>query len=247
MRLRKIPGPPTKCLYGRRFGRLTVKEVCPRIPGERTKWFCVCDCGNVLEVTDNNLISGGTTGCGCTRSGPREDLIGQTFGKLEVLDLVKKDGDFAWRCRCCCGKFTILSTHSLKSDRTESCGCLQSEWVHTNLWKGYEEISGAYFGQLKGGAESRNLQFNIRLEDIWELYVSQGKCCALTGLPIFFGKKSKRLGIREQTASLDRIDSTNGYVIENVQWVHKYIQLMKNKFTQDEFIRYCKLVAEHNR
>ena len=48
------------------------------------------------------------------------------------------------------------------------------------------------------------------------------------------------------TASLDRIDSTKGYFIENVQWVHKYVNIMKWHTANQEFIEWCKLIAANN-
>jgi hypothetical protein len=48
-------------------------------------------------------------------------------------------------------------------------------------------------------------------------------------------------------ASLDRIDSSKGYIDGNVQWVHKEVNEMKMQATQNEFIEYCNLVAEFNR
>jgi hypothetical protein len=50
----------------------------------------------------------------------------------------------------------------------------------------------------------------------------------------------------EHTASLDRIDSSKGYCEDNVQWVHKDINRMKNTFDQDYFISLCKLIAENS-
>ena len=48
------------------------------------------------------------------------------------------------------------------------------------------------------------------------------------------------------TMSLDRIDNNKGYIEENVQWVHKDINMMKRIYSQDYFIYMCKLVAECN-
>jgi hypothetical protein len=48
------------------------------------------------------------------------------------------------------------------------------------------------------------------------------------------------------TASADRIDSSRGYVEGNVQWVHKWINLMKLDHSQHDFISYCAAVAIHN-
>ena len=50
---------------------------------------------------------------------------------------------------------------------------------------------------------------------------------------------NKRIG----NASLDRIDSSKGYVKDNIQWVHKDVQIMKNKFSEDYFKQICCLVS----
>jgi len=47
------------------------------------------------------------------------------------------------------------------------------------------------------------------------------------------------------TASVDRIDSSIGYVMGNIQWVHKDINKMKSDFSQELFIAWCGLVASH--
>ena len=49
-----------------------------------------------------------------------------------------------------------------------------------------------------------------------------------------------------QTASVDRVDNTKGYVTTNIQWVHKDINYMKQEYPQDYFKQLCKLVTEHN-
>ena len=49
------------------------------------------------------------------------------------------------------------------------------------------------------------------------------------------------------TASLDRIDSTKGYTKNNIQWVHKTINKMKNVLHDEEFIQWCNLIANYNK
>jgi hypothetical protein len=75
----------------------------------------------------------------------------------------------------------------------------------------------------------------------WDLFLKQNKKCVLSGLPIEF--KARRKG--HNTASLDRINSNEGYVDGNVQWVHKDINWMKNTFSQQHFVDMCKKVADH--
>lgn len=58
--------PKLKDLTGQKFGSLTVLNRLPSIKG-RTKWLCVCDCGNFKEVESHNLQNGHTKSCGCLR------------------------------------------------------------------------------------------------------------------------------------------------------------------------------------
>lgn len=44
---------------------------------------------------------------------------------------------------------------------------------------------------------------------------------------------------------MDRIDHTKGYVVGNVQWVHRHINMMKWKLGQELFIDLCKKVANN--
>ena len=114
-------------------------------------------------------------------------------------------------------------------------------------WKGYEDISGTIWRKILWHARKRHIDFDLTIEDAWDVFILQGKCCALTGLLLEFGN-DKRYNSQpvETTASLDRIDNARGYTKENIQWVHKDINLMKLDHDQAEFIKWCKLVAKHN-
>lgn len=55
------------------------------------------------------------------------DLTGQRFGRLTVLGRAEEKsswGAVQWRCRCDCGKETLVATGNLKKG-TQSCGCLK--------------------------------------------------------------------------------------------------------------------------
>jgi hypothetical protein len=45
--------------------------------------------------------------------------------------------------------------------------------------------------------------------------------------------------------SLDRIDSSLGYIEGNVQWIYKEIQFMKRVLSQEDFIGWCEKIALH--
>lgn len=55
-----------KDLSQKRFGRLKVIERVSSM-GERAKYRCVCDCGNIIVADGGNLVTGKTKSCGCIR------------------------------------------------------------------------------------------------------------------------------------------------------------------------------------
>lgn len=69
MAIKKIPILSKRCkdLTRQRFGHLIVLGPTKKRKGRKVVWLCVCDCGNVREVASNNLGSGNTKSCGCSR------------------------------------------------------------------------------------------------------------------------------------------------------------------------------------
>lgn len=126
----------------------------------------------------------------------------------------------------------------------------QRETRKKNNWKGYKEIAGTNWTYYKKGALSRGFEFNITIEYAWDLFLKQGKKCALSGQEIGFNIKTGSLskyGYQKNTASLDRIDSKKGYVEGNVQWLHKDINKLKSNLDEKEFIKLCTLVSNKNK
>lgn len=54
-------------LEGMRFGRLSVIKKGTNTPTGKSRWICICDCGNECVVTGSDLASGHTKSCGCGR------------------------------------------------------------------------------------------------------------------------------------------------------------------------------------
>lgn len=77
----------------------------------------------------------------------------------------------------------------------------------------------------------------------WNLFIKQGKRCALSGRVLTMDPTSMAAGA--STASLDRIDSHKGYVRDNVQWVHLVVNDLKSNMQQDEFVAWCRDIATH--
>lgn len=57
-----------------------------------------------------------------------KDITGQTFSRLTAIKRSgSKDGKATWICRCKCGEEVVVSGKQLRSGKTKSCGCLNSE------------------------------------------------------------------------------------------------------------------------
>ena len=90
-------------------------------------------------------------------------------------------------------------------------------------------VSGRLYSSIKYKAAKRNIDFDISLSYVDDLFDEQLGCCYYTGLPI---DAKTRGGI---TASLDRIDSNYGYYEGNVQWVATEVNFMKHTMSEQKF------------
>lgn len=70
----------TKCdLIGKRFGKLVIISFYGINKYGGTDYLCLCDCGNLIIVSRNSLLTGNTKSCGCISS------VGQNYIK-SILD-----------------------------------------------------------------------------------------------------------------------------------------------------------------
>lgn len=208
-----------------------------------------CFCGKVVERKIELLINGRTKSCGCKRSSwisekhkLTQEQVEEKMNKLS--NNIKMLGEYVdWntpvKFQCFCKKEFYTVPYYIFANKQKSCGCLARKENKPN-WKGYKDMPGIVVGNIKHSAKHRGLMFDVSNEYLWELYISQGKKCKLSGLDIDF------IG-RTYSASLDRIDSSKGYIEGNVQWVHKDLNRIKWEFTQERFIEICKLVVEYNK
>lgn len=143
---------------------------------------------------------------------------------LTILEIVKKTNKSNVVrkhaiCKCICGNICEPRLENVLNKKTMSCGCMQNVSrngllkKYSPCYKGIEEISGQYLNDIKRFAIRRNKIFNLTKEYLWDLYIKQNKKCSLSGLDIVFGPG---FASYLTTASLDRIDSSKGYIEGNV-------------------------------
>ena len=180
-----------------------------------------------------------------------EQYIGQTFNHLTLLEILSEKHEKRrqylgrFKCHLCNREDYKTLPYDVLANKTKTCGCNKSYYQKTGSdnkgYTGYEEISGNRWCQHRLRAEKHSREFTVTIQEAWEIFLTQNRKCAISGQPIFFGKTNAE----KPTASLDRIDSSVGYLKDNVQWVHKDINIMKNDKSQKDFIDMCKMITEY--
>ena len=110
--------------------------------------------------------------------------------------------------------------------------------VYTNKCRG--KSAEAFIAAL---LSHKNRKEFLTLDYMMGIYHAQDGKCALSGeqMTHITGK-----GRGSTNISIDRIDSSKGYVPGNVQLVCAIINCMKNEHPQEEFIKFCQKVVDKN-
>lgn len=150
------------------------------------------------------------------------DLKGKRFNRLLVIKYAyNKEGNTYFTCICDCGKECVVRGHSLRSGKTQSCGCLTSESTSKRFTK-------------HGKSSKRTPEYmcwvNIRarcestLPSNYKFYKARG-ITVCDEWKESFEKFLNDVGERpDDTCSLDRIDPDKGYFKENCRWSSKIVQ-----------------------
>lgn len=199
-----------------------------------------CRCGSVFDVSFKHITDGHTKSCGCLQ---RKNLVGRKFGKLTVVkEIPPKKRSYRgrwWLCRCDCGRSKEVVSYSLTCGGTKTCGCSHFG-ESSSQWTGYKCISGKFWSLLVESSKRREIPLEIDKKYAYNILKNQNFRCTLSGIPIQIHQQSQ-----ENTASLDRIDSSKGYIKGNIQWTHKRINKMKLDDSDDKFIEWCGLVWKY--
>ena len=236
-------GKKYTCNNGDKFGLWTVIDNTIIVKNTRryVKVKCVCGTEKLLALCD--LKNGRTSGCSScmARKRSRNIKIGDKFKDWTVIGGPISDSHqcLLWEIQCICGTTRWIQANQLMDPnscfRCQKCAAkIRTENLLTANGK-VGELTLNRFSKLKKSAEKRNIVFDLNIEYLWELYINQNKICKITGDIIDDFSK----------ASLDRIDSSKGYIKGNVQWVTQQANLSKHIMTMNELYEFCKKVLNH--
>lgn len=138
-----------------------------------------------------------------------------------------------WMCLCECG--TVKSVRASHAARGLSKGCPHCK--NKKLAGLHPYFMTAY----RFSAERRGISFNITLEDVKAVFKRQAGRCAFTGAKLSLPQQASD---KKFTASIDRINSSAGYSPDNIQFVTKDINMMKQTRSDEEFITICEAVTK---
>ena len=105
---------------GKTFGKLKIIDIYVKREHKKYEKIakCECTCGNIVEKHFYSVINGHTVACGKCDS---FILLGQTFGKLKVIDTFYKNSKLWCKCRCECSNIINISAANLKRGQIKSC------------------------------------------------------------------------------------------------------------------------------
>lgn len=162
---------------------------------------------------------------------------------LELPNEVYKGEDGRWykNCPTCGAKQSYLRRNYaiLSFNNKKECKSCSNSKPENNNHKGWikDVLRYSFCKKYELSAGLRNIEWSLEYEYLADLLIEQDFKCSLTGWDI------DALSVGNNTASLDRIDSSVGYVKGNVQWVHKMVNMCKQQYSQEDFIEMCTSVA----
>jgi hypothetical protein len=177
-----------------------------------------------------------------------ENLSGKKFNRLLVLEIIScrnsKDNRTKYKCLCDCGNTKIIDGSLIKTGRTKSCGCLQKE-IASKIFRKEEGINGFNSAkrEYKRHAKQRNLDFALSDDILKKLFTSDCYYCGSKPINLIKDPRATTEFSKNNLFyynGIDRVDSTKGYIVDNVVPCCKICNWMKREFTKKEFINHIK-------
>ena len=222
---------------GDKFGNLTIISENTINKNSQLHVFVKCVCGKEYFVPLSDLKKRNRQSCtNCKAIHRRIPInIGEIYGDWEVIEGPIKGihkNSLVYLCKCTCGNTQYCSAYDLKNKNTKRCfKCSRKIGIEKMMDNNGRigELNISKYNKIKKSAFARNIEFTVNIEYLWDLYIKQNKKCAITGDYIDSFKE----------ASLDRIDSSKGYIEGNVQWVTYRANVSKHTMSMKELYEFC--------
>lgn len=193
---------------------------------------------------------------GPTRRADREkDMTGLKFNMLTVIGK-SKNKKYTAIVQCECGTIKEVPNKNLYyKNNIISCGCIKKETgIKFRKWKPGEKTIQEYYKRYKGGAQSREYDFNISKKEFESLIFKNCNYCGISPCNKINAYIS-RTGLKIGNASadwiaqnyvlvngVDRLDNDKGYTLDNTVSCCKICNQAKHTMTIKEFDTWIKRI-----
>ena len=155
------------------------------------------------------------------------------------------DPDELYTCGRC--KETKFKRYFYRSrDATSGCRTICKHCAAVTYRYNFESLLKKLWGEARERAQKRNLEFSLEPDYLRQLWDQQEGRCALSGRSMTWSAPVSGITGDNDNLSMDRIDSSRGYIPENVHLVTARINLMKKDFKLSVFIATCRDVVSYS-
>ena len=114
----------------------------------------------------------------------------------------------------------------------------------------YDNFTKNNFKDLKSNAKRRDIQVNITIQDIHDLYKKQNGLCAILNIKMTYeaierGTNTQHI-LNKWNISVDRIDSSKCYTKDNIQMVCAIVNRIKTGLSNDNLLLISCAIAQNN-
>lgn len=198
---------------------------------------CTCKCGKNFTTRLSVVSSGKISSCGCERKGPRKDYIYTSNGveKLCFSCKVKKPLNKYTKNSSKVDKLHHICkecTNGKVRENYKKINPVERSLKNKKLLNKHKDSPKARYRYLKLSAKLRDLEMNITMEQHQTLL--KDKIC-------FYCDENLK---NQHGCCLNRIDSTKGYILENVKPCCTICNKIMLDFTKEQLISRLLKIAE---
>lgn len=187
--------------------------------------------------------------------------IGDKFNKVTILEYVEKKNV---KYRCDCGNEKIGNFYDIKRGLIKGCGCQRNSFeqreasrkrvfemrksgIFKTTWPKKEENKFRYIWKCLNNRSGTGRKPNfLQFEDLEVQWIKQNGICPYSKVNLILPTHTKNKEFPQYIyASLDRIDSSQPYIKDNIQFVSQTINFAKNKLSHEEFETFLDLLVKN--
>ena len=127
--------------------------------------------------------------------------------------------------RACAGKYNLKNFGDKRFDYDISQHSGNRKDIYTKF--------KYHFRNIIKRNKTRDIEISITIDDLKEQWEKQNGICEFTGIKLEISSYSRIEKNPIYSASLDRIDSSIGYTKDNIRWISRAINWMKNDMSDE--------------